>query len=200
MGTGYVSHLLRANELHVLHEFNGLDGMISWLSCVNSEVQPWGDPQPDGDKAYFVIARSPVSAIKSIIAENKHLLSLDWRREKIKERFSVDIFDESEEGKDEVALAVSSLYYWYRMCFSYNYKFIFRVDVPEDLDLLSNLVNKKIVLKDNIYKNSHPERYADHPYTSQNLNNLSKDWKIRFAELCNHLGYPKDVKFILDMV
>ena len=199
-GTGYTAHLLKAHGFEILHEKNGKDGMTSWLACVNRDDQLWGQKPEPGDKKYFIIAKSPLDAMLSVIGENNNWKSLSWRRLAIKDKLGIDIFDENVTTQDAVGLAVASLYYWYQICFSFDYEFIYRVDDHTDNKLLSELLGKRITRKKDVHRNSHPERYAGFSYTTQDLNNLSQDWKSRLAELCEKLGYPKDQQIVLDMI
>ena len=174
--------------------------MTSWLACVNRDDQLWGQKPEPGDKKYFIIAKSPLDAMLSVIGENNNWKSLSWRRLAIKDKLGIDIFDENVTTQDAVGLAVASLYYWYQICFSFDYEFIYRVDDHTDNKLLSELLGKRITRQKDVHRNSHPERYAGFSYTTQDLNNLSQDWKSRLAELCEKLGYPKDQQIVLDMI
>jgi len=200
MGTGYTASLLKANGFDVLHEKNGKDGMISWLACSDRDDQPWGEPPKYDHTVNFIVARSPLKAIISIIAENNNWESLLWRQLSIKDKLGIDIFDNQVVSQDAVGLAVASLHYWYQICLSMDHEFIYRVDVLSDNDLLSKLLGKDIVKEKDIHKNAHPERYANYSYTEKDLDSLSEEWKLRLAELCEILGYPKESDKVLDML
>lgn len=130
-GSHFVSAFLRGNGLDVGHESVGRDGICAWQFAVPSGNYPYvSDQQAKSDffvhiKTWFVYARSPVSAIPSLVVENQRApLSYAFRRKAIYEasRVNLDAFTAPEEK------AARSYSHWYLLAMKRQPKGVLRVE------------------------------------------------------------------------
>ena len=201
-GTGFTANLLTHNGIPVGHEVIKERGMISWLSVVDRDDTPWGVPSykamPE-DTCVFLVTRSPISSILSVIGENKIPISFKWRRKVILEEFGVDICSKKI-GKGPVAQAVGSLFYWYELCKTHPLSYIYRVDIVEqDLDL-SEFLHKEIRRGPEVETNSKPERHNWNHFVMEDLNYLTPQWVRNLQDMCDWLGYEQDIEKISEAV
>ena len=200
-GTGYTADLLRKNGLDVGHESVGSNGMVSWLAAANRNDYPWGEKISMRDRnrsLLFLVARSPIDSIQSVMGENLNVESISWRRKVIQEYFNKDIYSPEVCNQDPVGIAIACMYYWYSMCLDQNPWFVFRVD-RDDFNLLENNLSISIIEKNNIFRNSKPDRHEETPFVFENLLSIRKEWIIRLAEISHMLGYPEDVERLFDI-
>jgi len=130
-GSHFVSAFLRGNGLDVRHESVGRDGICAWQFAVSSDNYPYvSDRQARSDffvhaDNWFVYARSPLTAIPSLIVENQHApLSYAFRREAIYMTSGVNLDDfASPEEK-----AARSYAHWYLLALKRQPKGVFRVE------------------------------------------------------------------------
>lgn len=73
-GTHFTASLLTSAGLQVGHERIRRDGMVSWMTVAERDAVPWGESYGDlGPRlrsSLFLVARSPVTAMRSILGED----------------------------------------------------------------------------------------------------------------------------------
>jgi hypothetical protein len=130
-GSHFVSAFLRGNGLDVGHESVGRDGICAWQYAVSSHNYPYvSDRQARSDffvhpDTWFVYARSPVTAIPSLVVENQWApLSYAFRRDAIYKNSGVNLDDfTSPEEK-----AARSYAHWYLLALKRQPKAVLRVE------------------------------------------------------------------------
>lgn len=205
-GTAFTADLLQQSGLDVKHEYLGKDGIVSWeIASLRAEV-PWGDGVTSFSAAdkVFLVARSPLETLNSVLIENNQIRSIGFRASVIYERFGIDLFSAKnqltvEPHYDFMSWAVQSLIYWYELCFTHNPEIIFRVDVVSDDLKLSSFLNSEISrvgknLRRN-YKSFHLDNYPVGKLSDQPVERLEK-----FIELAIRLGYESDAHRIQEML
>lgn len=164
------------------------------------EANPWGDAL-GSLKPYcrrFLIARSPLNAMASVMGENLDIRSFAWRVQVIWESLAIDLLAPEVIPQTSLAWAVASYTLWYEMAMATNPLFIFRVDKQDDDKILSEGLGVPIHRSDSIPRNSRPERHAGNHFEPQMLSSLPRSWTIRFAAVAQLLGYPEDAAVILN--
>lgn len=130
-GSHFVSAFLRGNGLDVGHESVGRDGICAWQFAVSSDNYPYvSDRQARSDffvhaDNWFIYARSPLTAVPSLIVENQGApLSYAFRREAIYMSSGVNLDDfTSPEEK-----AARSYAHWYLLALKRQPKGVLRVE------------------------------------------------------------------------
>ena len=130
-GSHFVSAFLRGNGLDIGHESVGRDGICAWQFAVSSHNYPYvSDRQARSDffvqaDNWFVYARSPLTAIPSLIVENQRApLSYAFRREAIHMSAGVNLDDFiSPEER-----AARSYAHWYLLALKRQPKGVLRVE------------------------------------------------------------------------
>lgn len=202
-GTGFTTSLLIQHGVQVKHEHIGEDGTISWLQVAKRGPSPWGNTLTEypKDSRIFLVARSPLAALNSVATESKQIRSIGFRSQVIWERRGIDIFawnqQTSPQGQyDYFGWAVMSLAWWYDICLEERPEFVYRVDHPQDDQLLSNLVGRPISREDkNIWRNEKPHVKKDH-YDLSELGRVPKVHLQRLIAITRILGYPDDAEIM----
>ena len=197
-GTAYTAGLLKANGIDVGHEFIGSQGIISWeIASLRPEL-PWGDPVTffEKDSKKFLVARSPLAALNSVVIECLQTRSIGFRAAVIYENLGLDIFAQHRQRTPEIqhdymTWSVLSLVHWYEICFSRGVDLVFRVDVESDDLKLSEYLNHRITReKHDIPRNHKP--FQLHGYPVGELEQQDRERLIALADLSENLGYPED--------
>ena len=200
-GTTFTSSLLRSNNLDVGHERIHLNGIISWMLVAQRQTNPWGDAlgifHPHHLK--FAIARSPLSAMISIMAENRSTRSFAWRCQVIWDLFQIDLLSPLVAPQKPLNMAIMSYVLWYEAILNTNPLIIYRVDHEEDDKLLAELTKTVIVRNNNIKRNSRPGQHYDLSFNPSMLKQVPRYLCLRLAAIAENLGYPEDAKTILRM-
>ena len=130
-GSHFVSAFLQKNGIDVRHEALGKDGIVSWQFSVSSARYPYiSDQQAISDffvhaDNWFIYARSPITAIPSLIIENeKAPLSYAFRREKIIEVSGIDL----NEYVSPVEKAARAYAHWYLLALDRKHTAILHVE------------------------------------------------------------------------
>jgi hypothetical protein len=198
-GSGFTSSLIAANGLQVGHERIRQSGIISWMLIAERELNPWGDAlgslNPYNHK--FLVARSPLTALVSVMGENLNVRSFAWRVQVIWDVLGIDLLAPDVIPQTSLAWAVGSFSLWYEMALTFDPAFIFRVDRPEDDKVLSEGLGIPIQRNKAISSNSRPERHAGLHFEAQMLSSLPRAWTVRFAKVAQLVGYPEDAAAIL---
>lgn len=199
-GTAFTADLLQQSGFDVGHEYLKKDGIVSWeIASLRSDL-PWGNGVTEfevGSKV-FLVARSPLDALKSVVTECLQTRSIGFRASVIYEKFNVEIFSQSNQRTSEpqydyMTWSVLSLIYWYELCFNHNPEVVFRVDHPEDDLLLSEYLGKEISRQDKSLRvNKKPFSTKDYPIGK--IENQDPERLKMLADVCSRLGYPEDAK------
>lgn len=194
-GTGFTASLIQTSGLDVKHERVGKDGIVSWMLPGGQYRNPFGDAiGPLNDfRNVFCVTRSPLQAIPSIIPENNHGASLRFRRRILRGHFGENCIKNPRANR--VRAAVETYTKWFELCLSFKPSLIFRVDVPEDDLLLSNLVGAEITRSDGVHRNSRP-RIRSTNFSPTDLINIDRDLTSRLADISRKLGYIEDAEVI----
>jgi hypothetical protein len=130
-GSHFVSAFLRGNGLDIGHEKLGSDGICAWQYAVSSENYPYVfDRQAKSDffvhaDEWFVYARSPISAIPSLIVENKQApLSYAFRRAAIHKMTGVNL----DNFTSPIEKAARSYAHWYQLALQREPKAVLHVE------------------------------------------------------------------------
>lgn len=199
-GTAFTADLLKQSGLDVGHEYIKKDGIVSWeIASLRSDL-PWGNgiTEFEAGSKVFLVARSPLDALKSVITECLQIRSIGFRASVIYENFNVEIFSQnnqrtSEPQYDYMSWSVLSLIYWYELCFSRNPEIIFRVDHSKDDLLLSEYLGKEISRQDKSLRvNKKP--FSTHDYPIGKLEEQDPERLKMLADVCDRLGYPEDAR------
>lgn len=205
-GTGFTASLLNLNGIDVGHERIQNEGIISWeIASLRSNL-PWGDGVTEfsPDSKIFLVARSPLAALNSVVIECLQTRSIGFRASVIYEQTGVEIFAQSEQRTPEIqhdfmTWSVLSLIHWYEICFSRNPEMIFRVDQVKDDFALSDYLGRTITRDGKqVHRNHKPFELNGYPVgdlADQGIERLTK-----FRNLCEKLGYPKDVEVIESLI
>lgn len=196
-GTGFTANTLIAGGIKVGHERMKQDGIVSWLSASEYTETPWGNghhrPILPSDLV-FCTARSFLSAIPSVIAENRIPASFDFRRKVLKDYSGVDLGDEADVPRNEINIAVAGMALWYEMCLDKNPRFVFRVDHPEDDKLFQTFLGIDISREKSVPRNSRPRLKSGIRFEIKDLEMLSIRWARKCMEVMIRLGYLDDAK------
>jgi hypothetical protein len=198
-GSKFASQLLSTNGLSVGHERIHQNGIISWMLIAERECNPWGDSLGKLKlyKSKFLVARSPLSSMVSIMGENQDIRSFAWRVQVVWEILNIDLMAPDIIPQNALAWAVASFTLWYEIALTLEPIFIFRVDRIEDDRILTQSLGISIQRSDTIPRNSRPERHDGLHFEPQMLANLPRTWTVRFAKIAQLLGYPEDAAEIL---
>jgi hypothetical protein len=193
-GTAYFSNLLSGSGLDVGHEKLRTNGIVSWMLVGGRGCVPWGDSLPlmQSHQKKILVARSPLSAIRSVMYENGVRRSFAWRASVIFEKTGIDILCPTIIPQSHLSLSVSSLTYWYELCLQEDIGFKFRVDVESDLSLLSSYLNLQLCSSESLNRNHRPGN--PHVFEIEMFQELPRRITTRFLELCHVLGYPDDAE------
>jgi hypothetical protein len=130
-GSHFVSAFLRGNGLDIGHESLGSDGICAWQFAVSADNYPYiADRQARSDffvhaDRWFLYARNPVTAIPSLIVENRHApLSYAFRREAIYKSSGVNLDDFA----SPVERAARSYAHWYLLALKREPQAVLRVE------------------------------------------------------------------------
>lgn len=193
-GTGFFSGLLSGSGLDVGHEKLGTNGIVSWILAGGRRCVPWGYSLPlkRSHHRKILVARSPLSAIRSVMLENEVRRSFAWRTSVIFEKTGVDILCPTMIPQSHVSLSIVSLIYWYELCMQYDIDFTFRIDVESDLSLLSSQLDLQLCPTESINRNQRPKN--PHVFEIEMFEELPRRVTSGFIELCQVLGYPEDAE------
>lgn len=195
-GTGFTASLLSLNGLNVGHETVQKNGIVSWMLPGEKYRNPFYDAI--GPLAafpnIFCIARAPLSAIFSIIPENRVHPSYSFRRVIIQQKFGQDYLG-GESVNAEIMHAVVSYTLWFELCLSFNPSLIYRIEQVADDELLSNFVGQQIVRNEKVERNSRPGR-RDNSFSQNDLRHIPKEWLFRLAAVTRRLGYDEDAAIV----
>lgn len=202
-GTGFTSHLISAAGLKVGHERLHEDGIVSWLSVSERTQTPWGNghhgPIAETDLVFCAV-RSMVSAIPSVIPENRIQKSIGFRRKVILGHFGIDITDGNDVPQNEISVALAGMTLWYELCLTKNPEFIFRIDRSEDDAKIQEHLGVKVD-RDAIKKrNSRPALKKGIIFSPEMLDIVSVRWLKRSAKLSKTLGYDSDAETLLSIL
>jgi hypothetical protein len=201
-GTGFTASLLNLNGVDVGHERIRSEGIVSWeIASLRSQL-PWGDGVTEflPDSKIFLVARSPLAALNSVLIECLQTRSIGFRAAVIFEQTGVEIFAESEQRTPEIqhdymSWSVLSLIHWYEICFSRKPEMIFRVDEERDDVALSEYLGRTIDRDGkSVHRNHKPFELNGYPIGDLSDQGFERLTKLR--DLCEKLGYPKDVKVL----
>lgn len=139
------------------------------------ELDPWGDAlgslNPYTHK--FLVARSPLTALVSVMGENQNVGSFAWRVQVIWDVLGIDLLAPDVIPQTSLAWAVGYLSLWYEIALAFDPAFIFRVGRPEDDKVLSESLGiPPIQRNEALPRNSRPERHAGLHFEPQMLSNL----------------------------
>ena len=197
-GTGFTTNLLKSAGIAVGHERLSRDGVVSWMLIGERARNPWGDAlgSLQGFRRTFCVARSPMTAIPSIVPENRKPRSLRFRSSVLQKKSNWKLpSDLGEPSICEIELAVRSYVAWYELILQIKPATIYRVDRGEDDELLSDFVGMTVRRNENIKRNSRP--YLEKPsFVVGDLEDLSKSLTSRLITLAERLGYPEEAKEI----
>ena len=201
-GTGFAASLLSANGAAVLHEKVGAAGIVSWMQVAKRHAGPWGNTlavYPPGTRL-FLVARSPLAALNSVATENQQIRSVGFRSQVIWQRRGIDIFAETDQTAgygiyDFFGWAVMSLAYWYDICLEENPEVIFRIERPDDDDLLSGIAGHPVTRDGkNLWHNEHSagKKSPKLEYPISELARVPKYHLSKLVDVTARLGYPED--------
>jgi len=192
-GTSFTAHLLARNGLQVGHEALRANGIVSWMLVAERLANPWGHAiGPLAPHRCFVVARSPLAAIPSIMGEDLEPLSQSWRVEAIRQHTGVDIRDPAAVPQTPVGRAAASYAWWYRMVLARRAGMVFRVERPEDDEALGAFVGRPIRRADDIPRNTRPYRYGGVAYDPGMLASMPAPLGAALLEVTRALGYAED--------
>ena len=196
-GTGFAANLLAASGIEVGHERLGRDGIVSWMLVSEREAVPWGDALGPlgGYRRIFCVARGPLAAIPSIIAENRKRRSLKFRNKVALERTGAAIGAETDDPREQVALAVASYVIWYEMALALKPGFVFRIEKGVDDAALSDFVGQRVERSENIARNARPHTRHE-GFSVSDLGAVDPHMLDRMALMAARLGYPDDAEAI----
>jgi hypothetical protein len=199
-GTGFTADLLKQSGLDVGHEYLRKDGIVSWeIASLRSDL-PWGNGVTDFEAGakIFLVARSPLGALNSVVTECMQIRSIGFRASVIYEHFDVEIFSQAnqriaEPHFDYMTWSVLSLIYWYELCFSHNPEIIFRVDHSEDDKILTEYLGHEVSRENkSIRVNKKPYSTGDYPIGR--IEDQDSSRLELLADMCIRLGYEEDAK------
>lgn len=199
-GTAFTADLLQQNGLDVGHEYLKKDGIVSWeIASLRSEL-PWGDgvTEFDAGSKIFLVARSPLDALNSVVTECLQTRSIGFRASVIFEHFDVDLFSQKNQRTPEIqhdymSWSVLSLIYWYQLCFQHNPEIIYRVEEPASDLLLSEYLGLPIS-RDEKSLRVNKKLFSNGDYPVGKIENQDRDRLEMLADICLRLGYPEDAK------
>ncbi|WP_137124580.1 hypothetical protein [Roseomonas sp. HF4] len=196
-GTSFTAHLLSRNGLAVGHERVRANGIVSWMLVVERLANPWGHAiGPLAPHRCFVVARSPLAAIPSIMGEDLEPLSQGWRAEAIRQRTGVDIRDPAQVPQTPAGRAVASYAHWYAMVLARPAAAIFRVDRPGDDVALGAFAGRPVRRTADIPTNARPTRYERVSWAPEMLATLPAPLAATLLDVTRRLGYPEDAERI----
>ena len=195
-GTGFKASLITKNGLEVGHEVVRENGIVSWMLPGEKYRNPFYDAigSLNGFDNIFLIARSPITAIPSIIPENRRGASLRFRRQILRERFGQDPIGWVGSAPD-VVRAVASYVNWFELCLSFSPQIIFRVD-REDCTILSDYLNHTVQQSTDVDRNSRPDVRNTEFVPEDVAQKVPEDLLTRLLAICEILGYPEDAATI----
>jgi len=201
-GTGFAASLLSANGAAVLHEKVGTAGIVSWMQVAKRHAGPWGNTLAEYQPGtrLFLVARSPLAALNSVATENQQIRSIGFRSQVIWQRRGIDMFVWTDQTAgtgvyDFFGWAVMSLAYWYDICLEENPEVIFRIEEPDDDELLSGIVGHPVTrVGKGLWRNEHTagKKSAKLAYPISELARVPKPHLAKLVEVTNRLGYPED--------
>lgn len=213
MGTGFTTHLLRENNIDVDHERMGGDGIISWMAAVddsppNTNADRISSSQLASAKKFLII-RSPLKALNSVIKENSVRPSLQWRRSHILKKYGHDILPtvdydhidslQHQQKIIQLKVAIDSLYYWYSICLEHSPEIVYRADMPEDDNKLSNFIGDHIIRYDDLYRNSKKLLTDIDQIDSYDIKLIGPEHTSKLLELLEKFEYYQDFNRVLDL-
>ena len=198
-GTKYFAGLLSSSGIKVGHERVSTNGIVSWMLVSERSNFPWGESLHNfrSYQDITLVARSPLSAMLSVMRENELRRSFGWRSSVIYEKTGVDILCESVVPQTQIGFAVASLTLWFELCMASNPNYRFRVDVPEDLEELSARLGREFPDPSSVNRNSRSEQYGNDTFSPEMLSDIPRSWSSRFAEMAFNLGYEQDANTII---
>lgn len=191
-GTGFTAGLLHSSGLDIGHERIREDGMVSWMAISERKRVPWGDSYGRIDPhevSIFLVARSPLTAIGSIMGEDLNRRSFAWRAQVLWERADVDICSARQVPQTDLGHAVASYTLWFEECLRFDPQLIFRVDHTEDDAALSTLTGVNVVRTPEVPRNSRPGKHKLIDYSPERLQTLPPRWFDKLSAVGQALGY-----------
>lgn len=198
-GTGFAASLITTNGLDVGHETVGQNGIVSWMLPGEKYNNPFYDAIGPlaRFKNIFLVARSPIASIPSIIPENRRGPSLRFRRTILRERLGHDPIGGVSSAND-ITRAVASYVNWFELCLRFDPQLIFRVDHEEDDARLSDYLGREIRREAGIHRNSRPEvRRKD--FVPADLAEVPAPLLTRLEQLARTLGYEAEAQTIAEL-
>jgi hypothetical protein len=174
------------------------------MQVAKRHASPWGHTladYPPGTKV-FLAARSPLAALNSVATENQQIRSVGFRSQVIWQRRGIDIFaatDQTEVDRvyDFFGWAVMSLAYWYDICLEEKPEVIFRIERPDDDDLLSGIVGHPVTRDGKtLWHNEHiaGKKSPKLTYPISELARVPKYHLAKLVDVTARLGYPDDAE------
>lgn len=198
-GTGFTASLIAKNGLDIGHETVRQNGIVSWMLPGEKYDNPFYDAiGPLAPfKNIFLVARSPIASIPSIIPENLRGPSLRFRRIILKERLGRDPIGGVGSASD-ITRAVASYVNWFELCLGFNPQLIFRVDHEEDDARLSDYLGCEIRREPGIHRNSRPD-VRKKGFAPADLAEVPAPLLTRLEELARTLGYEAEAQTIAEL-
>lgn len=189
-GTGYTAKTLQKSGLKVGHERVAVHGIVSWALAaplpvgkripfttgLKSGVVPW-----DSAKVIHV-ARNPVDSLNSVVAED----NTPARAHRLRHLENCN--------GDAVHDAMESMVQWAEFCKSKNPGIIYRVDVPDDNDLLSDFLGVEIRPWNTNYNSK--RRSKKFNYNRGDILSQNSELVDRFINLCLYFGYEDEASIL----
>lgn len=185
-GTTYMTKVLRAAGLDVLHEAHGADGTVSWTMAVTAHHTPWGPSYKEGDfKHIFHQVRHPLLTIASVMkTEPKE--SWDFIRKHVPQIKPTD---------NKLVKAVKYWIYWNRLA-EEKAEMTYRIeDLEYVLDEIGAVIGYSLPLEavDGISKTTNHRGDYEHVYTWSELKKiLSPKLYAEFLNAAIHYGYVEE--------
>lgn len=196
-GTSFTAHLLSRAGLAVGHENLRANGIVSWMLVAERLANPWGHAiGPLAPHRCFVVARSPLAAIPSIMGEDLEPLSQAWRAEVIRQRTGLDLRDPAQVPQTPAGRAAASYAQWYAMVLARPAAVVFRIDRPEDDAALGAFAGRPVRRTPDIPTNARPTRYDRVTWAPDMLAALPAPLAATLIDVTRRLGYPEDAERI----
>lgn len=198
-GTGFTASLLQHANLKVGHERKREDGIVSWCLASEADRVPWGHSLGMLKRSFdvFCVARSPISAIPSIVPEVMRPRSYNFISKTINQVHGYEALPRA--STDDFLKAALSYCYWYDLCLSFKPEIIFRVDVPDDDKALSDYVGR-MVKRTNKTRRNHKPNHDKPDISTNDYRKLPLKVLTMLSDISQRLGYETDAASLRTLV